>query len=49
MSALFLELEHWIMQTRQFSNLKHLVESDPMATKDRGAAAQPATAGAALG
>lgn len=40
MSVLFLELEHWVMQTRQFANLKRLVE---------GKAAPPAEAPAAVG
>jgi proline iminopeptidase len=35
MSALFIEPEHWIMQTRQFTNLKRRVES---ATTDATAA-----------
>ncbi len=38
MSVLFLEPEHWIMQTRQFANLKRRVEGDvktaPQATPD---------------
>jgi hypothetical protein len=44
MSAVLLEPSHWIMQTRQFSNLKRRAERDadqpavrpPMATADLG-------------
>jgi proline iminopeptidase len=43
MSALFIEPEHWIMQTRQFTNLKRRVES---ATTD--ATADPVVSAAAV-
>jgi proline iminopeptidase len=39
MSVLFLELEHWIMQTRQFGNLKRRVERTAAAARDREPAA----------
>lgn len=40
MGALFLEIEHWIMQTRQFANLKRLAEvgTPPTAVDTRAAA-----------
>ena len=45
MNVLFLDLEHWVMQTRQFANLKRLVEGTP-ADKEASAPRQ-ATATAA--
>jgi hypothetical protein len=38
-SALFLEPEHWIMQMRQFANLKRRAEGSTMATADAVAGA----------
>ena len=48
MSVLFLELQHWIMQTRQFSNLKRLVASAAPASQDLEQVAQPITTGAGI-
>lgn len=44
MSVLFLDLEHWIMQMRQFGNLKRRAESAALAAGDRAASARPAAA-----
>ena len=40
-SFLFLELSHWIMQTRQFSNLKRLAERDAAVVEERTEAVAP--------
>lgn len=46
MSVLFLEPEHWIMQIRQFANLKRLSEGSRKAAADTAPAAELTTVGA---
>lgn len=46
MRVLFLDLEHWIMQTRQFTNLKRLAETDAATATEEVTVAQPAAASA---
>jgi len=44
MQLLFLDLQHWIMQTRQFANLKRLAEGAVKDTTDGVIVARPAPA-----
>jgi hypothetical protein len=48
MSALFIEPEHWIMQMRQFTNLRHRVEGATTAATAAVPATQPPVAVAAM-
>ncbi len=48
MSVLFLEVEHWIMQMRQFTNLKRRVEGTPVPTTETATGEELLVAGATL-